>query len=174
MKQLLKNIFFATLLAVVVVALHSCDTPSHARKPSYRELSEREAELRRREEIRRTYRIPMETAALHMTKKISGIISPQSGRNWHPSVDIESMDYYESQNVVVAYVILRWEARDFWSGVSYGTCEVGGTLSLYMPYRSVDSAKATFQYQTRNQHVQKVSESKHWEQIRQGLTIMME
>ncbi len=174
MKQLLKSLFLAAILTVLAITLYSCDVPSYVSKDSYRQLQEREREYRRKENIRRTYREPMEKAALRMTKHISNIISPQSGKNWRPSVDIENMEYYKKDNMVAAYVILRWDARHFPAGIGYGTCEVDGILYLYLPYRTIDSKKAFFEYDRVNDHVTKVSNSSHWEQISRGLIITME
>lgn len=174
MKQFLKSLFLAAILTLLAVTLYSCDVPSYVSKDSYRQLQEREMEYRRKENIRRTYRAPMEEAALQMTKQISNIISPQSGRNWHPTVDIENMEYYKKENMVAAYVILRWDARNFLANINWGTCEVGGILYLYLPYRTIDSKKAIFEYDSANEHVKKVSNNDHWRQIDKGLVITME
>ncbi len=175
----MKRFFFrATVLLLtlcaVVTTFYSCDASASAQRPSYAELKKRDAERQRKEQIKRLYRAPMEQAALQMTKHISNIISPRSGRSFFPEVDVNDMQYYEPENVVIAYTKLRWQARDLLRGVLYGTCEVGGVLRLYMPQRSIDSPKATFQYQTRNEHVQKVSDSEDWQEIGRGLVITLE
>ncbi len=169
-----KTLFISFAILLIFNMSMMAQSNQKKKKYSYRELQEIEKEYRRKETIRRAYRVPMEEAALQMTKQISNIISPQSGRNWHPTVDIENMEYYKKENMVAAYVILRWDARNFLANINWGTCEVGGILYLYLPYRTIDSKKASFEYDSANEHVKRLSNNDHWTQISKGLVVTME
>ncbi len=169
-----KTLFISFAILLIFNMSMMAQSNQKKKKYSYRELQEIEKEYRRKETIRRAYRVPMEEAALQMTKQISNIISPQSGRNWHPTADIENMEYYKKENMVAAYVILRWDARNFLANINWGTCEVGGILYLYLPYRTIDSKKAFFEYYSANEHVKRLSNNDHWTQISKGLVVTME
>lgn len=48
-------------------------------------------------------------------------------------------------------------ARDFWSGVSYGTCLVAGNLYLQVPRYQGRPFRVTFELKDYNEQLQKVS-----------------
>ena len=125
------------------------------------------------EQLRRTYRGQLEAAASQMTQKLMRDISPQSGKEARYVLDLESIHYDEETNMVSSKVLLIWQAREFMANISYGECQVSGTLQVYMPIRTIDSTKAILRVDKYNEHLKKVSMEKDRAKLNRGIVIVL-
>lgn len=162
-------------LAVIVLGmlLYGCvGTQQKAVAYSLTESAE-SIHKRNQERLRREYGSALEMAAQQMVRAYSRELSPQSGKDWAGRVELYDYDLEENQRegYVACYAVLRWMARDFWSGVSYDWCDVRGVLYFYPRQRSVDKQKARFVVSDHNQHVVDVSSKAEWNRVKGGLII---
>ncbi|WP_373802664.1 hypothetical protein [Bacteroides heparinolyticus] len=139
-----------------------------------KQLMEAAAENKQLEVLKTEYGQQMQDAAFLLTKKISSIISPQSGMDYNPYVHVGELQFDSTEKVIKVRTTLRWQAREFLSDVPYGMCKVSGILYLYLPIRANDNVKAIFVYDNRNNHVIRVSTSQHWQRIdAEGLSVTL-
>lgn len=104
----------------------------------------------------------LSTAAEMLVYTYMKKLSPQSGQKPRSQVLSTKAEGRDAGRCVSSNVILQWEARDFLSGVPYGTCEVTGGLKVYPPLRSVDKWKAVFEMHSKNDHAARVTSASHW------------
>lgn len=121
--------------------------------------------------LQRIYRGQLETAAAQMTEALLKKVSPMSGRNPNHFVYLDQIHYDERENIVSAAVMLTWQARDFWSGVSYGECQVLGRIHVYMPIRQLDRTRAKLDVARWNEHFILVSKESQRTEISHGIII---
>lgn len=161
------------LVVVLAMVLHGCvGTQQKVVNQRYTESAE-SIHRRNQERLRREYGSALEMAAQQMVRAYSKEISPQSGKDWQGQVELYDYDLEENnrEGYVACHAVLRWMARDLWSGVSYDWCDLRGTLYFYPKKRSVDRNKAAFVISEHNQHVVAVSSQRSWNKVKNGLTI---
>lgn len=167
MKTTLRNLF---CLFFIVFALSGCGTTHYS---SSQRMDPAEAYRLQQLEWRRIYRGQLEIAASAMVQHIMKEISPQSGRNPRYTVHLEDIHYDETEHAVQASASLFWEARDFWSGVPYGECQTQGTLTVYMPIRSVERTQAKYSSIKYNKQVKDVSKREHLNWLDRGVKLYL-
>ena len=60
-------------------------------------------------------------------------IAPRSGKELQHSINLYPVWSNEDESAVACALEVRFLARDYWSGVSYGTCVLQGVLTLGVP-----------------------------------------
>lgn len=118
-----------------------------------------------------TYGALTETAAGKMVNALLRMISPQSGKDPRYTVNYSTIIYDKEQNIAAANVVLMWQARDFWSDVPYGECQVVGTIFVCMPTQSQTKTLAVLGVKDWNTHLGLVSNSSDIDRLKKGITI---
>ncbi len=163
-----KFIFIVCSFVFIATFFYSCGTSNYATKPS---LTAEERAYQERLKIKRLYRPNIEAAASQMAYKVQKLIAPQSGKEVRYQVDYDNLSYDRSNHKVTVYAYFSFLARDFWSGVGYGTCKVSGVLDVYLPVRNIDGTRAIFIWKERNKQIVNVSKPRHWSVLNNGLSV---
>ncbi len=166
MKFFWKSVLLLCSFVFVLKCCYSCTTPTR-----HRQLTAEEKAYKERMEIKRRYGHQIENAAELMAVKVQELIAPQSGKEVRYSVFYDDLTYDRRNHRVRVYSKFSFLARDFLSGVSYGTCQIAGVLDVYLPVRSIDGTRANFFWKERNQHIIDVSKRRHWDTLDKGLSI---
>lgn len=165
MKRLLATLSIIGSFVCLSFLLQSCTSPRQA-------IAKAEAQQRQaQEELRRRYSGHLQTASAQMVEYLKGQISPQSGRNTRYKLDYSYISYNQKENAVSADVLLTWEARDFWSGVSYGECQVAGLITVYMPVRQTDNTQAILSRVKYNDHLVRVAKEQKVKDLNRNVRI---
>lgn len=106
-------------------------------------------------------------------KELVQLISPMSGSDMKFEFDLTSVIYDSKENVISVRVIYTWQARDLFSGVPYGECQMSGLLTVYPPIRSIDGLQAKFYYDERNWHLRRVSNEAYLNKLVNGYRVEM-
>lgn len=106
-------------------------------------------------------------------KELVQLISPMSGSGLKFEFDSTSVIYDSKENVISVRVTYTWQARDLFSGVPYGECQMSGLLTVYPPIRSIDGLQAKFYYDERNWHLRRVSNEAYLSKLVNGYRVEM-
>lgn len=170
MTKFWKVIFIVCSFAFILTTFYSCvGTSRSSTKEHY--LSAEERAYRERLRIKRLYGQQIEAAAYKMAYKVQKLIAPKSGKEVGYKVNYNNLTYDRSNHKVTVYADFSFLARDFWSGVGYGTCLIGGVLDVYLPVRNIDGTRAIFIWKERNKQIVNVSKPRHWNVLNNGLSI---
>lgn len=120
--------------------------------------------------LRLKYETVLNDFARRTLVEINSIISPQSGKELKYNVDLDNITKVE-KNVLAVDVRYDWLARDWASGVPYGTCSLTGTLYVFLPESKVDLTKSKFIPKDYNQHLRAVSTSHSLNKVLDGIII---
>lgn len=161
MKRLLLIVLCTFSLSVL---LHSCGTSNS------QNVSSSTNEYQRKQRLKMEYGNILTTYSEKVLVKINSIISPQSGKELRHKLDLNNISVPED-NVLAVNVRYDWIARDWLSGVSYGTCTLTGTLYLYLPNSPVDLTKAEFFPKDYNQHFVDVSTKSNRNKVLNGVVV---
>lgn len=154
------------LLSLALLFLvSSCLTRQYVPRSANRPLTDHEL-------LVRAYGATFDALAPKLTVEASKVISPKSGRYFTAKAAYEEEIHYDrAKGYVACPVILQWEARDWWSSVPYGICQLQGWMYYYPRDLGNRSPHVDFFYTDRNNHVVRVSKEKHWEILKKGIRI---
>ncbi len=170
MRKFLNIILIVCSFAFILTTFYSCVGTSHSALAT-QHLSAEEKAYQERMKIKKMYGHQIEVAADKMAHRIQRLIAPQSGREVRYKLDYKNLGYDRNNHQVTIYTNFSFLARDFLSGVDYGTCLIGGFLEVYLPIREIDGTRATFTWKERNKQIVSVSSSYDWNVLDKGLTI---
>ncbi|WP_025842706.1 hypothetical protein [Porphyromonas gingivicanis] len=161
MKKYILSFLLVLVLASSVQVLHGYNQP----------LQETSMAFDKQRYLRRTYGGILKTATSRMAQHLMGEIAPQSGKELRYKVYLEQIAYDEKENCVAANVYITWQARDWFSNVPYGECQIQGTIYVYIPMRNIDNTKVYLDVASYNEHLSRVSKPQHIRSLESGVII---
>ncbi len=113
----------------------------------------------------------MNNAGSEIAGKVVYLIAPISGRNIHYGMSSKDLEFDDNKHKLTISLIVSFEARDWWRDVPYGECQISGNLEIYFDQSNTYAKKAYFYWKKRNNHIVRVSKSKDWKQLDNGLYV---
>lgn len=139
--------------AILSYVLQSCGMSNQT--SSSRRLQPTEAEIQR--QLRNDYGDVFDQAGGQLASLVLKKIAPQSGKELQHAINLHPIRYAEDYSRLACAVEVSFLARDFWSGVGYGTCRVQGWITLDVPRYQGRPYRVTFSLSDYNDQLQKVS-----------------
>ncbi|WP_455250557.1 hypothetical protein [Porphyromonas sp.] len=154
------------LLPLLSLVLQSCGMSQGVSSRSNR-AQPTEAEVQRR--LRADYGDAFDLAGAQFAELVMKKIAPRSGKELQHSINLYPVWSNEDESAVACALEVRFLARDYWSGVSYGTCVLQGVLTLGVPRyrgRPYEVIVNKVQY---NEQLQKVSKPAQLQWLEEGV-----
>lgn len=139
--------------ALLSYVLQSCDVPNQASRSQ--RLQPTEAQIQA--QLRSEYGDVFDQAGAQLAGMIMKKIAPSSGKELQHAINLYPIRYAADYSRLACAVEITFLARDFWSGVSYGTCRVQGSITLDVPQYQGRPYRVHFTLDDYNEQLKKVS-----------------
>lgn len=138
------------LLSYVLQSCGMSGQASQSRRPQ-----PTEAEIQR--QLRSEHGDAFDQAGAQIASLVLKEIAPSSGKELQHAINLYPIRYSEDLTRVACAVEVTFLARDFWSGVGYGTCRLNGWITLDVPGYRGRPYRVTFTVSDYNEQLKKVS-----------------